>query len=153
MDCGECGFSGDSCWECVLSIARHLTRMECQANVFFPMTPKKKSKSPKKIQPSYEGILLEDMQSKFDAVIDHMNGVEVRLTQRMDERFSQHDQRFDTIEAVLREHSRKFGEIENKLVDHDRRFDVLETKLDRVVEKVEYHNGSILELKAAVGRS
>lgn len=104
----------------------------------------------------YNAILIEDLKDQFKFVIEHVSGVEERLTKRMDERFVAHDQRFDIIESVLTQHSKmlqaneeRWNQNEERWNQNDFRLDRIETKLDSVIETVKQHHNDIQELKKA----
>lgn len=97
----------------------------------------------------YNAIMLEKVESQMSLVIEHMNGVEQRLIRAMDEKFDSQNQRFDMIEAVLKQHSQKLQVLENKMGNMEHRMDHLEQKIDKVIEKVEDHDKDIKELKVA----
>ena len=92
-------------------------------------------------------VLMEDMDSKFNMVIEKVQGSEERLIRRMDERFAIQNQRFDLVETVLKQHSQKFQILENKMDNMEHRMGNLEQKIDKVIEKVEDHDKDIKELK------
>ncbi len=105
--------------------------------------------------PSYDAVLFEQMNSKFDTIMAGMTAMEDRLVTRMDERFAHQDARFDVIEGVLHQHSLRFSRIESRL---DRvelrlggvesRLDRVETKLDDVATFVKRHDHAINSLQA-----
>lgn len=109
----------------------------------------------------YNAVLIEDLHSKMDFVIEHMNGVETRLSEKMDNIQQENNKRFDNIEGVLQYHStllnqnevrwnqndERWEQAEQRFDRIDERFDRLETKLDKVAEKVEQHDKDIQGIK------
>lgn len=133
--------------------------------------PKKKSNLPvnptEKDQLHYNAVLLEEIRSQMNAVIEtvevtganlneKIDGVEKRLTARIEvieivvkgnsAKLKEHDKQFEKIDQ-------RFEKIETKLKEHDQRFDRLEEKMDRVVEKVDRHDEEIIFLKSAVSQT
>lgn len=126
----------------------------------------------------YNAVLIEDLHSKMGFVIEHVSGVENRLTEKMDNIQQENNKRFDAIEGVLTYHSKllnqneerwkqneerweqndkrweqaeqRFDRIDEKFDRIDERFDRLETKLDKVADKVEQHDKDIQEIKTVV---
>jgi uncharacterized protein (DUF3084 family) len=126
------------------------------------MPEKKKTSKNKKEKPlssaaqiqHYNALLIEDLKSDFKFVVEHMNGIEKRLTERMDRTDAANQQRFDTIEAILKLHSQHFQKNEERWQKNEERWQKneerlgrIETKLDQVVEKVERHDQEIQEIK------
>ncbi len=52
----------------------------------------------------YVGVLMEDMESKFNMVIEKVEGLEESLNHKIDVKFAEQDLRFDRIEFVLGKH-------------------------------------------------
>lgn len=124
----------------------------------------------------YNGILIEELNSKFKFVVEHVTGVEARLMGRMDEKFSEIDDNFDQVRKVLGYHSQlleKHGQILDHhsqvlekhsqildhhgqvLDDHTESFRKNElahreimAKLDRVADKIEEHDIILQKLTA-----
>ncbi len=107
-------------------------------------------------------IILEALRSDFKAVIDHVSGVEIRLSREIQEHRAETQIRFDTIEAVLHDHTQRFKEngkrwernevrlirIEDRLTRVEDRLVRLEDKFDRLEYRVERHDREIKTLPA-----
>lgn len=77
----------------------------------------------------YNAILLEEVRSQMELVLEKVTGSEDRLMTAIRELRIEHDQRFDVIEAVLRQHSQI-------LQQHDRQFEKIGQRLDRVETQI-----------------
>ena len=121
-----------------------------------PKKPSSQKKTSKKAAPPasaaqiqhYNAILIEDLKSEFRFVVEHMSGIEQRLTDRMDKTDAANNERFDNIEAVLKIHSQMLQENSKRWEANEKRMERIETKLDNVIEKVERHDQEISELKS-----
>lgn len=103
----------------------------------------------------YNAILIEELRSEFKFVIEHVTGVEERLTRRMDEKF-------EDVRKILTHHSdllnengeswKKNEERWQKNEEHwqknDVRLERIEQKLDTVIEKVAEHDITLKKLTA-----
>jgi chromosome segregation ATPase len=73
-------------------------------------TPLDKLNKGEKIE-HYNAVLLEDLKSDMKAVIDGMESTKVTLRREMQEFRSEVNQRFDTIEFVVRQHSSDINDL------------------------------------------
>ncbi len=113
-------------------------------------------------------ILLEEMRANFKAVMEHTSGIEERMIQRMDRIQARNEERFDTIESVLRYHSKLHEEnaerwkendlrwqkndeqwqrTEERLARIDDRLTRVESKLDHINFQVERHERELRPLR------
>lgn len=98
--------------------------------------PKKSSPPPAPGTPeSYNAVLIEEVRSQMQLVIEESQSTKSFLSQRMAEDKKEICDRLEVIENVVRLHS-------GQLAD-------LGTKMDRVVDKVERHDDDIATLKEA----
>ncbi len=123
---------------------------------------------PESNESSYQTALLEEMRSNMKLVLEHVSGLEGKMERRFSETQAQNNQRFDTIEAVLKEHSRMHQEnlkrwdkndqrwertenrlirIEDRLIRVEDRLSYVEGKLDHVHYRVERHDQQIATLQ------
>ena len=119
-------------------------------------TPKKKKPSSEKVA-HYTAVLVEDLESKFQFVIEHVTDVEERMMKRMDQRFAEQDARFDVIEHILLDHSeilkdhseilKDHGEI---LKDHSQSFSSISGLLNQMIQRETDHSSDIKTLQDAV---
>ena len=144
-----------------------------------PKNPKKKIATTEKDFQRYNAIMLEQLDSKFNMLVEYITGVKETLIERMDLRFDQHETRFDIIENILRDHSQRWVENEKRWEQNDRRWksnesrweqnekrweknekrwirteakiDKISAKLDAVAIKVEEHDVDIQRIKKVVG--
>jgi len=91
---------------------------------------------PSKNSSNYDSVLFEQMNAKFDLIMEGMTSMEQRLNKRIDERFAKHDAHFDIIEGVLHQHSLHFTRIESRLDKVELRLDGVELRLDRVESRL-----------------
>ena len=113
--------------------------------------------------PKEVAVVLEQMDSKMDLVLESVTEWRRELVDRMDMRFAQHDARFDVIEGVLHQHSMRFTKIEdrldrvenrldrveNRLNGVDNRLGRMELKIDDVVGAVKRHDRELQELQVS----
>ncbi len=106
-------------------------------------------------------ILLEDIQTKMELVIEGMESTKESLTKKIGDFEDRVDQRFDMIECVVREHSGQLQNIEKQLADHGKqladhgkllaghgeRLDRIETKIDKIGERLDDHEDRIVILE------
>ncbi len=133
-------------------------------------TPKKKKPSSEKVA-HYTAVLVEDLESKFQFVIEHVTDVEERMMKRMDQRFAEQDARFDVIEHILLDHSeilkdhseilKDHGEILKDhseilkdhgeiLKDHSQSFSSISGLLNQMIQRETDHSSDIKTLQDAV---
>lgn len=116
--------------------------------------PTNKAKKLKTNDPSvtsmehYNAVLLEDINSKMETVIEYMGSVKNELIQRMDERFDEHDRQFEIIGKVLRHHSERFDAMDKRFDTMDKRFDAMDIKFDALSDKVQDHDITLKNLSA-----
>jgi len=64
---------------------------------------------------NYNAVLLEQLKSQMDLVIEGMHGTKESLTRRMDGFEERVNERFDILEAVVRGHSAELQEIRSDM--------------------------------------
>lgn len=77
-------------------------------------------------------VLLEDIQSKMERVIEGMESTKETIHKETNEFRNEVNQRFDTIEKVVRQHSGQLQNIEKRLQS-------IETKVDKIDEHLNDH--------------
>lgn len=131
----------------------------------------KKSGSSKKNRPSkkqesnniahYNAILIENLQSQFKFVTEHVDTMGQSIRGEIQQFRSEVNGRFEVIETIVREHSQILQEHGKKLEQNDKRWEQndkrweqnaatlsrIETKLDHFVEKVDDHEERISTLE------
>ena len=125
----------------------------------------------------YNAVLLEDIKSKMELVIEGMEITKESIHKEVSEFRCETNQRFDMIEGIVREHSGQLQNIEATLADHGRqladhgkqltdhgrqltdhgrqltdhggRLDRIETKVDKIGERLDNHETRITTLETA----
>src|SRR3989338_4710108 len=125
----------------------------------------------------YNAVLLEDIKSKMELVIEGMEITKEFIHKEVSEFRCETNQRFDMIEGIVREHSGQLQNIEATLADHGRqladhgkqltdhgrqltdhgrqltdhggRLDRIETKVDKIGERLDNHETRITTLETA----
>ena len=70
----------------------------------------------------YNAILIEEIRSDLKAVVDHVLGVESRLSQRMEQYQTETRERFQIIESVLSHHTQMFQQNEERWQQNEKRW-------------------------------
>lgn len=123
--------------------------------------PKQKAKLPvnptEKEQIRYNAVLLEEIRSQTNAVIETVDLTRTTLEEKIDGVEKRLTDRIEIVEMVVKANSAKLQEHDLRFEKIDQRFDGLEKdvkeikqKLDDVAEKVERHDEEIVFLKSAV---
>lgn len=81
----------------------------------------------------YNAVLIEHLDSKFDLVLEHSKETREVLIKKIDEKFTEQDQKISDIQLAIKQHGEKLSR--------------MEIKLDKVIEKVEEHDQKIQEIK------
>lgn len=115
----------------------------------------------KKSEGHYNAILLEDISSKMDQVIEGMENTKHELRAEIGE-FREHvDHRFAILEAAVTAHSKILAERGAQLDSHDTKLDHLEkslhqmedrlsAKIDKIAVRVDDHEGRIVAVETAL---
>ncbi|MBI2346812.1 MAG: hypothetical protein HYV03_08070 [Deltaproteobacteria bacterium] len=100
-------------------------------------TSREKGKSALDSPAHYNAILIEEMRSQMQLVIEKVEGVEERLITRMDDRFAKVDDQLQLLTSTTQEHSHRLNRLENKLDQTANKLDQTANKLDQTANKLD----------------
>ena len=118
------------------------------------MSRDKKSKLPPdastKEYQHYNAVLLEEIRSQMNGVIETVQLTGQRLDEKIDGVEKRLTERLEIVEMVVRGNSEDIKKNSEDIKKNTVTIQRLEQKLDPVIEKVERHDVDILRLKSAV---
>jgi chromosome segregation ATPase len=96
------------------------------------MAARKIAKKVKPLAPNDVGVLLEDLRSQQQSMLEAIESWGERLTRTMDERFSQVNARLDMLESVVRKNSEDIRKNSEDIRKNSSDIDALRTEVRRL---------------------